>query len=176
MGDYSHSPNYSGVKWFFRSVFLKYYEMLRTMELALIGMNIRDEFKEWEKDYPENIKILGFVEDLNFEIGKAVVVINPIVSGGGMRGKVLEAMAAGKTVISTSMGAEGLSAEHMKNIIIADTPFLFAKMLSEMFNKSELCNKIGREARELVVERFDTFEVLRGFSEKLYFHIHENQN
>jgi polysaccharide biosynthesis protein PslH len=70
-------------------------------------------------------------------------------------------MALGKTIISTSQGAEGIHCRHMENIIIADTDKEFAAAISMCFNDKELCDKIGRNARILAEQYYDMRNVGR---------------
>ena len=102
-----------------------------------------------------DIIITGFVEDIRPYIAKASVVIVPIVTDdGGFKIKVLEAMAMGKPIVSTSFGAKGLNVTPEENIIIADDPEEFARRVIELLNDEELREKIGANARKLMEEEY----------------------
>jgi glycosyltransferase involved in cell wall biosynthesis len=79
----------------------------------------------------------------------------PIRQGGGTRLKILEAMALGTPVISTSKGAEGLDARDGRDILIADSPETFARRIVDLLGSSELRAHIARGGRELVRSRYD---------------------
>ena len=74
--------------------------------------------------------------------------------GSGTRLKILEAMAMGKTVVSTSIGCEGLTVDDNKNIVIVDEPEKFAGKVLELFNNPDKKTKIGIAARKLVEEKY----------------------
>jgi glycosyltransferase involved in cell wall biosynthesis len=118
----------------------------------------------------KNIVISGEVENqYDFMESKGMMLV-PLLSGGGMRIKIIEGMAIGKTIISTSIGAEGIPYEHGKNILIADTADEFAACINLCVSDPELYLRIGVNARNLVLENFDTAKIcqnLLSFYEQL---------
>ena len=84
------------------------------------------------------------------------VMIVPLFAGSGIRVKIVEGMALGKTVISTSQGAEGLHCSHMENIIIADSVDEMYNAIILCFESPELTAQIGRKARLLAENYYDT--------------------
>ena len=70
-----------------------------------------------------------------------------------MRIKIIEAMAAGKTVISTNIAARGIFYENNKNITIADTPKNFADAITKCINNKDFCNRVGNNAKKLVTQK-----------------------
>jgi glycosyltransferase involved in cell wall biosynthesis len=101
-----------------------------------------------------NITVTGMVEDVRPYIASASVCIVPLLSGSGTRLKILEAMAMGKSVISTSVGCEGIDVTHEKNIIIADEPSDFARWCIELLRNAELRITLGQEGRKLVEAKY----------------------
>ena len=107
------------------------------------------------------IKYFGEVPDaLEYMSGYAIMVV-PLLSGSGMRVKIIEAMAAGKTIISTTIGAEGNEGKHNQHFLIANTVHDFAKHVLLAMNSKKRCNSIGNNARNLVLKKFDTFAVAK---------------
>ncbi|HEX6241364.1 MAG TPA: glycosyltransferase, partial [Polyangiales bacterium] len=102
----------------------------------------------------DGVEVLGFVDDIKAQIAKAQVVIVPLRIGGGTRLKILEAMAMGKAIVSTRLGAEGIDVEHEKDILLADTPEEFAVQIERALSDAELRARIGVAARRTVVERY----------------------
>ena len=106
-----------------------------------------------------NIIVVGEVEDaMKFIKSKSLMVV-PLLSGGGIRVKIIEGMALGKAIISTSVGAEGIHYTHKKDIWIANTPNEFAEAVHYFKNNPEKIIELGNNARKLV-EREYTNEVI----------------
>jgi polysaccharide biosynthesis protein PslH len=90
------------------------------------------------------------------------VMIVPVFSGGGMRIKILDAMAAGKAVVSTTIGAEGLDVRNGENILIADDVDAFAAAVRTLLDDPERARAIGEAGRSLVAKRYSTLELTAG--------------
>jgi glycosyltransferase involved in cell wall biosynthesis len=91
----------------------------------------------------------------------------PLQSGSGMRIKIIEGMAMGKAIISTSIGAEGIPVTHLKNIVIADMPKEFADAIKLLTNDEELKQNIKKNARLFIQEHFDNKKLV---NELLHFY------
>ena len=83
----------------------------------------------------------------------------PLLSGGGMRVKIVEGMAMQKCIIATSLGAEGINYKHGENILIANTREEFYKAIKRCISDEEYCKNIGRNARKLAEEEHDMAKV-----------------
>ncbi len=111
-----------------------------------------------------NIHVTGRVDDIRPYLSKAAVYVVPLRIGGGTRIKIFEAMAAGKAVVSTSIGAEGLPVTHMENIVIADEPEEFALRVVTLLKDVTFRRDVGLAARKLVEQEYtwtaaaDSFE------------------
>lgn len=108
----------------------------------------------------EQISALGWaslesdVSDVRPYLRKAAVVVVPLRIGGGSRIKILEALACGKAVVSTSIGAEGLAVISGRHLEIADQPFDFAEETLELLSSIEKRRELGQNGRKLVVEKY----------------------
>ena len=102
----------------------------------------------------EGITVTGRVPDVRTYIDNAMVYVVPLRIVSGVRYKILEALAMGIPVVSTSLGCEGLAVEHEKNILIADTPEDFSRQTLRLIEDKELWQKISQNARELIVNRY----------------------
>ncbi len=96
------------------------------------------------------VRATGTVEDIRPYMGQGSVYVVPLLVGGGTRLKIFEAMAMGKPVVSTSIGAEGLPVRHGENIILADTPEVFAHHVITLLRDPGKRGELGRAARQLV--------------------------
>jgi len=94
------------------------------------------------------------VDDVRSFLRKGRVFICPVRLGGGFRGKILEAMAIGRPVVSTSLGAQGVPVEQRENIIVADAPDEFAQGVLDVMNDDPLFERIRTKARKMVEEKF----------------------
>ncbi|CCD95001.1 putative glycosyltransferase (group 1) [Bradyrhizobium sp. ORS 375] len=100
------------------------------------------------------IELTGFVPDLRPHLAAAAAVIVPLRLGGGTRLKIVEAMAMGKAIVSTSLGAEGIEAVPGRDILIADDPTGFAEAVSSLLAAPDVAARIGSAARQVAVEKY----------------------
>jgi glycosyltransferase involved in cell wall biosynthesis len=127
---------------------------VQNVKLYIVGRNPTKEITQLASR-DDSIIVTGYVEDVRPFLAKAPVVIVPMtIDDGGFKTKILEAMAMGKAVISTSIGAKGLNVTPEENIILADEPEEFAGRVIELLNDEELRNRIGANARKLMEEKY----------------------
>jgi polysaccharide biosynthesis protein PslH len=107
------------------------------------------------------IELTGFVSDLLPHLASAAAVVVPLRLGGGTRLKIVEAMAMGKAIISTTLGAEGIEAVPGRDILLEDQPMAFAAAVTRLLDEPDLAARIGRSARQLAVERYGWSEAAR---------------
>ncbi|MDP4031615.1 MAG: glycosyltransferase, partial [Pseudorhodobacter sp.] len=100
------------------------------------------------------IVVTGEVQDIRPFLAKARVFICPIRIGSGFRAKILEAMASGVPVVSTSLGAEGIPSGGGETLLLADTPGQMLQCIRLLLVDADLCATMAGKARELVVNRF----------------------
>jgi glycosyltransferase involved in cell wall biosynthesis len=98
--------------------------------------------------------LIGPVEDAIAEIARAKVAVVPVFAGSGTRFKIIEAWAAGTPVVSTTIGAEGLGAEHERNILIADSSRDMRETIAALLRSDQIRATVGAAGRELYQERF----------------------
>ena len=100
------------------------------------------------------VTITGFVEDPRPYISAAAVCVVPLLTGGGTRLKVLEAMAMGKPIVSTTLGCEGIHATQGRDIVLADSADEFAQSVLELLENETRRDRLGRAARAFVEHQF----------------------
>jgi sugar transferase (PEP-CTERM/EpsH1 system associated) len=101
------------------------------------------------------VQVTGRVDDIREHVAAAAAYIVPLRIGGGTRLKIFEAMAMGKAVVSTTVGAEGLPVTDGKDIVIADEPTAFADAVVALLRDSDRRGGLEHAARELVVAHYD---------------------
>lgn len=118
-----------------------------------IGQDPPRELLELSRNDPA-IKVMGYVDDIRPYVARAAVYVVPLRVGGGTRLKVLDALAQGKAIVSTSVGCEGIEVTDGKNILIEDTIDGFANKTIELLKDESRRRRLGSEARVLAEERY----------------------
>ncbi|MGY3451445.1 glycosyltransferase involved in cell wall biosynthesis [Bradyrhizobium sp. USDA 4353] len=111
------------------------------------------------------IAFTGFVPDLRPHLSEAAAVVVPLRLGGGTRLKIVEAMAMGKAIVSTSLGAEGIEAVPGRDILIENEPVAFAGAVSRLLAEPGLAARIGHAARQVAVEKYAWSAAARALEE-----------
>lgn len=158
LGAMDWKPNLEGVAWFLEDIWKNVQEKFPSYSLHLAGRNMPD----WllENDY-ENVINHGEVVSANQFIIDHDIMVVPLLSAGGMRVKIIEGMALGKVVISTSIGAEGINFKDRENILIADTLEEFEQQMTWVQENPSRLQHIGNNARRLVEGYYDNETIMR---------------
>ena len=142
LGSFRHGPNITALEWFLRHVLPRIVEQRPDARLVVVGSDPppRDLFDKAGRA----VELLGFVEDIRTELGRRAVFVCPILSGSGVRVKLLEAFASGIPVVSTRIGAEGLARKDGEFCALADDPEEFARKVVEILSRPEQARSHGR--------------------------------
>ena len=145
-------PNLEAVTWLFEEIWPSLIKVNNNISLHLAGRKMPN----WilEKDNKQIINH-GEVDSANDFMNKNDVMIVPLLSAGGMRVKIIEGMALGKTIISTKIGAEGINYKDGENILIANTLQEFKQVINMLIENPEMINVIGNNAREFVSDYYN---------------------
>lgn len=150
VGGMNWFPNRDAVQWFDKEVFPEILATIPTVRLQIIGKST--ESANWQ--YGQSIEVTGFVDDIRPHLSEAAVFVVPLRIGGGTRLKILDAMAMGKAIVSTSIGAEGLDVMPGRDLLIADTTQDFARAVLDLLVNRDKRFELGSAARELVKNRY----------------------
>src|ERR1700689_5144285 len=150
-GSMDWMPNQQGVLFFTSKILPHIHAEVPNADLWIVGRYPSSEIQQLSS---ANIHVTGRVDDIRPFLRNAPVYIVPLLSGSGTRIKIFEAMAMGKAIVSTSLGAEGLPVTHGQNILIADHPREFADAVVRVLRDPELAAGLGRAARALVEKQF----------------------
>ena len=153
LGSFRHLPNQEGLNWFTQKVLPAVLERKPRARLVIVGSEPPPRHSL--PHLPDNIELRGFVEDVREPLGRYAVFVCPILSGSGMRVKLLEAFAAGIPVVSTPLGAEGLAGKDGEICSLAADPAAFAHKIVELFEDQEKARGLACRARERVVATRD---------------------
>lgn len=144
-------PNLEGFEWFMDHVWDEV-SSYTDVELYVAGRNTPDSIKKINKP---NIHILGEIDDAIAFINACDILIVPLFSGSGTRVKILEGMALGKLVVTTSLGLEGIEAQDNKEVLIGDTGSAFVDAIKRCVDDPSLISSIGDNARAFVIKFYD---------------------
>ena len=152
MGKMDYHANIDAALYFVKTTWPLIHARRPELRLVIVGAQPPEEIRSLASD---NVVVTGTVEDVRPYYHNALVSVVPLRVGGGTRLKVLEAMAAGTPVVSTTLGAEGLTVLHGKDILIADTPEAMADAVVAMKNDSPERQEMVAHARRLVQTKYD---------------------
>ena len=131
-------------------------------KLWIVGRKIPDWInKETEKNEINEIIVTENIPDARDAYSSSTLMVAPIKGAGGTRLKILEAMAAGLPVVSTSVGVAGLKLTDGVNVLIGDTPEMLAQMAVKLLKNPKLAKEVGQKSKEHVSEYFDWESIVR---------------
>jgi polysaccharide biosynthesis protein PslH len=167
MTGYMRDPaNEDGVWWFVNHVWPQVKEHYPEVKFYIVGADPGPRIYKAVGHDPKII-VTGQVEDLSPYRNRARMLVSPVRLGSGVRTKVLEAMAFGLPVVSTSLGVAGIDAQTGVNCLIADTPDLFAQSVEWLLTDRTLSANMSRRALELVRRKYDLDIELKRFEKIL---------
>ena len=147
VGSMNWRPNVEGIEFFLDDVWPLVLERFPEITFTIAGRSIPPTIAHRTD---KNLIIAGEVPSANEFILSKDIMIVPILSGSGVRVKIIEGMALGKTIITTTIGAEGLAVENGKNILVADTPEEFVEAIAKCVHTPDICAILGENARNFV--------------------------
>lgn len=151
-GTMQYRPNAEAMIFFSREIFPIIQAIAPRCRLKIVGNKPPPEVKALERQ--GNIEVTGFVPDVRPYLAAAAVVVVPLLSGSGTRLKILEAMAMGRAVVATTVGAEGIDYANGRDIVIADEPESFAENVMALLTDEPKREMLGKSARLLVKQKY----------------------
>ena len=159
VGGFRHEPNRVAMEWFARQVLPLILARQPQAKLVVAGSDPPPEHAY--ADLAGNLEMLGYVDDVRGPLARYAVFVCPILSGSGVRVKLLEAFAAGIPVVSTAVGAEGLAARDGDVCRLADSPEGFAEAVLALWENSGEAADMARRARAQVEANWDMRAITR---------------
>lgn len=146
MGNFTHEPNVDAAGWLAREILPRVKETRPSAELRIVGGSAPDELRALSGN---GVQFLGEVATIGPHLEAASVVVAPVRQGAGMRMKVLQALAFGKPVVTTSLGAEGLliASHGPPPLVIADDADTIAAQITRLLDDADLRHVLGARAR-----------------------------
>jgi glycosyltransferase involved in cell wall biosynthesis len=156
VGHFLHYPNVDAVNYFVTEVF----PLIRKkwdIKFNIVGSSGYEAFGNIKE---KNINVTGTVSDIRDYLYGSGIFVAPLRLGIGIRGKILEAMAAGLPVVSTSLGAKGINAKAGEHLLIADKPAAFASQIERLIENVDLKELLVKNSREFVEKKFDWLPIV----------------
>ena len=161
-------PNQESITWLLDNVWPVVHREVPQARLYLAGRKMPDRLMQASVD---GVTVVGEVPDaMQFIAGKQINVV-PLLSGSGIRVKIIEAMSMGKAVVTTTVGARGIDYTDGENLLIANTPTEFARQIKRLLDDPAYCRRVGEAAARLVAEHYDvhrlTERLLQFYKERI---------
>ena len=158
-GSFKYHTNYEAMVWFIGNVFPLILEQLPDTKLIITG-----DHADLSLPSMKNVMLAGHVDDIKTLIASCAVSIAPLLSGGGTRLKILEAMALKTPVVATSKGAEGLDVIDGKHLFLANKPVEFAQCVVRLLDDEKLQQRLAKNASQLIREKYNLGKILSDYA------------
>lgn len=145
-------PNQESIQWLLDDIWPVVHRQVPQAKLYLAGRKMPDL---WMHSHIDGVSVIGEVPDAMYFIASKKINVVPLLSGSGIRVKIIEAMSIGKTVITTTVGAQGINYTDGVNILIANTPQEFADQIQRCLDDDDFCQRVGHAASQLIAEQYD---------------------
>lgn len=152
VGSFAYPPNAEALAWLLRELWPRVTRSLPQARLLVAGRGVPAELAT---GLPDGVELLGFVDDLASVYDRARAVLCPMRSGGGTRLKVLEGLATGRPLVSTTMGAEGVTVRADVDVLLADGADAFVESTLRALTDPQLAARIGAAGRSLAESTYD---------------------
>ena len=153
LSGFQHDPNVDAVLYFVKNIWHLISSRLPGVNFLIAGSNMPDEISGIQG---ENIKILGYIPNLDDVYSTCKLSVAPLRYGAGVKGKVVTSLGFGVPCVCTGIAAEGMNLAHQETILIADTPEDFAESIFQIYTNQALWEKLSDNGLVFVSERFST--------------------
>jgi glycosyltransferase involved in cell wall biosynthesis len=164
-GSFTYSANLDSARYFLEEIYPRIRPSLPEASVQIVGSTDGVDLGMWPID--DSISFVGFLQDVRPAVAQSWLSVVPLRVGAGTRLKIIESMALGTPVVSTSKGAEGLEVTHGENILIADDPQEFAQAVVEVSQNPRLRERLSQGGLRLVAARYGSEVMGRGFASLL---------
>lgn len=165
IGSLHYAPNADGVRWFLREVLPRVLESSPEAKTVVIGKDPPADFQRIADQSKGRIQVKGYVPDLDPYFARAALMVVPVLAGSGMRVRILEGLARGMPMVTSSLGAQGIEVRSGEEILIADSSQAFSQAVLTLLSQPELRKAMSKSARKLAVEKYDWRKALTPMAE-----------
>ena len=153
-GSFTYRANEDAAFYFFELIYPQIKSKIPDVTVKVVGNTNGVDISSWPID--ENVTFTGLLKDVRQTVSGSMLSVVPLRMGAGTRLKIIESMAMGTPVVSTSKGAEGLEVTHGENIIIADDPKEFASSILQVLQDRQFHERLSKAGYQLVKERYSS--------------------
>jgi polysaccharide biosynthesis protein PslH len=153
LSTWSWLPNQEGMKWFLKNVWPEIYRRFPACHLDIVGSNFPEH--EIPHAYSDRITYHGFVDDVELYLQRSTLMVVPLFSGSGVKIKIIEAMANGLPLVTTSLGAEGINIKPDSDFLEANDAHTFIEAITRALNSPELCDQMRQNALHITQTTYD---------------------
>jgi glycosyltransferase involved in cell wall biosynthesis len=161
LGSLDYSANVDAVEYLVREILPRLESA--DVDIVIAGSNPSSSLHKLARESRVPVSVIGFVEDTEPEFANARMLVVPLRMGGGTRLKILEALARGTPVVSTSVGCAGLELTPEEELLVADSPAEFAASVDRLLADDDLCVRLATAGRAAVERRYDWREIAPAF-------------
>ena len=151
--------NVDAALWFYQEVFPLVRRKIPDARFIIAGYGPPEELTSLAEKDPQ-VLVTGFVDDIDRCYKEAALFVAPILTGGGIIVKILDALAAGRPVVTTSYGNEGIGAEPGRDLLVADDPAGFAEGVVRLLREPEFARQMAENGREFVRKNYSLESVI----------------
>lgn len=151
-------PNIEGALWFAEEVLPLVLQRVPQAKFKIVGKNPPSAIVNLQtagSQLADHVEVTGFVADVEPILARSRVFVVPLLAGGGMRVKILDAWQWGLPVVSTTIGAEGIQTQHGENILLADDAQAFADAVVDILVDAELAHDLRVNGRSWVLQNYN---------------------
>jgi glycosyltransferase involved in cell wall biosynthesis len=171
-GALSYDANLDAARYFVQAILPLIRQVRPNALVRITGKNTPDQ--QAALGNAAGVAFTGYVDDVRALIARSSVEVVPLREGGGTRLKVLEALALGTPVVSTTKGVEGLELEPGRHLLVADTPEAFAAHTLQLLANPHLCAALSAAGRQWAAERYDWRAIAEQFTTFIETHARRN--
>ncbi len=164
IGSLDWMPNLEGLKWFLDRIWPTMTNTFNDLELHIAGRHAPEDLLNASKG---NLVVHGEVECAKDFLNQHQIMVVPLLSGSGMRAKIIEAMALGRIVITTSLGLEGIPAQDGVEVFVADSVDEFVRILSDLHYEPQILADMSVAARDFVNRNYCHHNLARDLAQTL---------
>jgi glycosyltransferase involved in cell wall biosynthesis len=159
-GIMDYKPNIDAVIHFVKSIFPLILMVKPDVKFYIIGKNPSKEVCGLKS---ENVIITGWVESISEYICKGTVYVSPLVSGAGLKNKIIEAMALKIAIVATSLSVDGIDVQDDEHLYIADSAEVFASRVIELIDNREKRDKFVKNSHDLILKKYNWENILKKY-------------
>lgn len=161
LGTLHYPPNADGIRWFMQRVFPLIRQQVPAATLMILGKNPPPDFARAAAQSAGAITVTGYVPEVKPYLEQSALVVIPVLAGGGMRVRILEALSYGMPTVTTTIGMEGIDARPGDDLLVGDTPADFAAAVIRVLGDAALRERLSANGRRLAMARYDWQVVLQ---------------